>query len=259
MLSDLSDEAQRHAEQGRWGEYRNVRYDTAEYVRNEGQWKRAGFLYLEVLIFDLQGVTSTPHLDGFHETHQNSSPAVVRETARFAIRADIDEAELKTVYDRVASQVWMEAFPRSTEEVWTDIRDQVGAEREAIELDRRVEAFGPGELLSEDEARTFIERKNEYEIIRRVEQLLEPEHPARIPADKCERVETYLAALDPESLGNRWKAKVYRRGGEVMLSQNGKKKALEYFEYALEAVDQDELAEVERLVQYLHRELNVQA
>lgn len=259
MLSDLSDEAQRHAEQGQWGQYRNVRYDTAEYVRNEGQWKRAGFLYLEVLIFDLQGVTSTPHVDGFHETHQNTSPAVIREVARFAIRADIGREELKTVYDRVAGQVWMDGFPRSKEEMWADIRAQVWAEREAIQLDERVEALGTGELLTEAEARTFIERKNEYEIIRRVEQLLETEHPARIPADKRDRVETYLASLNPESLGSRWKAKVYRRGGEVMLSQNGKEKALEYFEYALKAVDQDELAEVERLVTYLRRELNGQS
>lgn len=257
MLSDLSDEAQRHAEQGQWGQYRNVRYDTAEFVRKEGQWKRAGFLYLEVLIFDLQGVTSTPHLEGFHETHQNTSPAVVREVARFSLRADIGQEELKTVYDRVAGQVWMDAFPRSKEEMWTEIRRQVWEQREAIQLDNRVEALG-ADLLSETEAQTFIERKNEYEIIRRVEQLLENEHPARIPSDKRARVETYLAALNPESLGNRWKAKVYRRGGEVMLSQNGKEKALEYFEYALEAVDQDELAEVERLVTYLRRELNGQ-
>lgn len=256
MLSDLSEEAQRHAEQGQWGQYRNVRYDTAEYVRADGQWKRAGFLHIEVLIFDLQGVTSTPLVGSFHEARQNTSPAVVREVARYSIRANIGEEELKTVYDRVAGQVWMDLFPRSKEEVWADIRSQVWAEREAIQLDERVEALGTDGLLTEAEARAFIERKNEYEIIRRVEQLLETEHPARIPPDKRDRVETYLAALNPESLGNRWKAKVYRRGGEVMLSQNGKEKALEYFEYALTAVDQDELAEVERLVTYLRRELN---
>lgn len=256
MLSDLSDEAQQYAEQEAWGKYRNVRYDTAEYVRQDGQWKRAGFLYMEVLIFDLQGVTSTPGIDGFHVTHQSTSPAVVRELARLALRADLDEDEMKTVYDRVAGQTWMEAFPRSKEDIWEEACEKVWRERDILQLDRKVESLGPDQLLSTAEAETYIEHKSEFEIIRRVERLLEEEHPADIPPEKQDRVEMYLASLDPESLGNRWKAKVYRRGGEVMLSKNGYRKALEYFEYALEAVDRDEIAEVERLVKHLRDTLD---
>jgi hypothetical protein len=41
-----------------------------------------------------------------------------------------------------------------------------------------------------------------------------------------------------------------------MLSQGAKEKALDYFERALEAVDRDELTEVERLVKRLRRDLN---
>lgn len=251
MLSDLSDEAQRHAEKEEWGAYRNVRYDTAEYVRMQGEWKRAGFLYVEVLIFDLQGVTSAPGVDGFHEAYQHSSPAVVREVARFARRAGMDEDELKAVYDRVADQVWTEAFPRSRADVWEELRATVGQCWEEIQLEEKVESLGPDQLLSETDARAYIERKSEYEVIRRVEQLLEAEHPAQIPPEKQKRAEMYLAALNPEHLRDRWKGKAYRRGGEVMLSQNGKKKALEYFERALSCVDRDEVAEVKRMVSHL--------
>lgn len=256
MLSNLSDEAQKHAEQEAWGKYRNVRYDTAEYVRQEGQWKRAGFLYMEVMIFDLQGVTSTPGVNGFHVTHQGTSPAVVREIARLSLKADLGEGEMKTVYDRVADQAWMDAFPRSREDIWEEVREKVWTERDILQLDQKVESLGPDQLLSTAEAETYIEHKNEYEIIRRVEHILEDEHPDRIPEEKRERVQLYLASLDPESLGNRWKAKVYRRAGEVMLSKNGHRKALEYFEYALEAVDRDEIVEVERLVEHLRGALD---
>lgn len=255
MLSDLSDEAQQFAEQEAWGKYRNVRYDTAEYVRQDGQWKRAGFLYMEVLIFDLQGVTSTPGVGGFHVTHRSASPAVVRELARLSLKADLEKGEMRTVYDRVADQTWMEAFPRTRDEIWTEAIEQVWTQRHVLQLDQKVESLGPDQLLSPADAETYIEHKNEYEIIRRVEQLVEGEAPDRIPPDKRDRAEMYLASLDPESLGNRWKAKVYRRGGEVMLSKTGYRKALEYFERALEAADRDEIAEVERLAAFLREEL----
>lgn len=255
MLSDLSEEAQRHAENEEWGPYRNVRYDTAEYVREEGEWKRAGFLYVEVLIFDLQGVTSAPGVEGFHEAYQYSSPAVVREVARFARRADMEEGELKTVYDRVADQVWTDAFPRSRTDVWEEFRTTVRQCRTALRLEEKVEALGADQLLTEREAQAYIEQKSEYAIIRRVEQLLEAEHPARIPPKKQKRAERYLAAIEPDQLNDRWKGKAYRRGGEIMLSRNGKKKALEYFERALSSVDRDEVAEVERMVNRLRGEL----
>jgi hypothetical protein len=257
MLSDLSEEAQQYAEQEAWGKYRNVRYDTAEYVRQDGQWKRAGVLYMEVLIFELQGVTSTQGVDGFHVTHQNASPAVVREIARLSLKADLEEAEMKTIYDRVADQTWMEAFPRSKADIWNEAWEKVSAQRDILQLDQKVEALGPDQLLSEAEAETYAEHKNEYEIIRRVERLLEAEDPASIPSEKRDRVEFYLASLDPESLGNRWKSKVYRRGGEVMLSKNGHRKALEYFERALDAADRDEIAEVERIVENLREKVDL--
>jgi len=255
MLSDLSEEAQRHAEREEWGSYRNVRYDTAEYVREQGEWKRAGFLYVEVFIFDLQGVTSAPGMEGFHEAYQHSSPAVVREIARFARRAEMDEPELETVFDRVADQVWTDAFPRSRSDVWHELRTAVGQCRTVLQLEEKVDTLGPDQLLEETEAQAYIEQKSEYELIRRVEQLLETEHPARIPPKKQDRAETYLAALDPEGLEDRWKAKAYRRGGEVMLSRDGKKKALEYFERALSVADRDEVGEVERMRDRLRAEL----
>ena len=248
MLSDLSEEAQHHEEREEWGAYRNVRYDTAQYVKEQGEAKRAGFLYVEVLIFDLQGVSSSPGVDGFHEAYQSTSPAVVREVARFTIEAELEKAELKTVYDRVANQAWLDEFPRSKEDLWTDFVSEVWDVRKGIQLDHKVEQLGRDQLLSDAEAKSFIRRKNEYEIVRRVEYLLENERPTDIPPEKRDRAEMYLAAIDPEALADRWKAKAYRRGGEVMLSRNGQKKAREYFERALQAVDRDEVGEVERLL-----------
>ncbi len=257
-LSDLSDEAQQYAERDQWGRYRNVRYDTAEYVREEGEWKRAGFLYLEILIFDLQGVMSAPGTKGFHEAYQSPMPSVVREVARFVLRADIGEEELRTVYDRVAEQTWLDAFPRSKTDVWTEVLSLVAEQRDALQLEKKVEALGRDRLLSEAECKRYVECKDAYEVVRRVEQILENESPGQIPKAKQERARVYLAAVDPDDLGNRWKAKVYRRAGEVMLSSNGaqgKKKALKYFEKALDAVDRDEVAAVERHVKHLRREL----
>lgn len=255
MLGELSNEAQHHAEQGRWGQYRNVRYDTAQYVQEQGNRKRAGFLYLEVLIFDLQGVSSTLGSDSFHEAHQAATPAVVKELARFSQEYDLGEQEMKMIYERVANQTWMEAFPRSQDEVWADVKNAVQKQKASIQLTEKLESLSAGQLLSEEEATMFIQSKNEYEMVRRVELLLENEDPAGIPAPKAERAERYLAALDPESLPDRWKAKVYRRGGEIMLSRGGKQKALEYFERALAVVDQDELADVERVVENLRPQL----
>lgn len=257
-LSDLSDEAQQHAEHGRWGRYRNVRYDTAEYVRQDGDWKRAAFLYVEILIFDLQGVTSATEGDSFHEAYQSPTPSVVREVARFVLRADVGEEELRTVFDRVAEQTWLDAFPRSTTDVWSELLSLVAEERDALLLDRKVEVLGRDRLLSEAEFQRFVECKDPYEVLRRVEQILENEHPERLPTAKRDRARAYLAAVEPEDLGNRWKAKAYRRAGEVLLStdgQEGNEKALEYFEKALDAADRDEVAAVERQVERLRQEL----
>ncbi len=259
MLSELSDEAEHHADQENWGQYRNVRYDTAEYVREQGDWKRAGFLYLEVLIFDLQGVAGTPGMNGFHEAYRTASPAVVKKLTRFALEYELSEPEIKTVYDRVAEQTWMDRFPRSREEVWEAIRDEIQAQRDAIRLTEKVEALDDNQLLSTEEAQAFVSAKNEYELIHRVETILKNEDPENIPPEKSKRAEMYLAALEPESLGSRSKAKVYRRGGEIMLSRGGERKALEYFERALQAMDRDERGEVKRMVEQLRPKVAVEA
>lgn len=251
MLGELSEEARHHADQENWGQYRNVRYDTAEHVREEGNWKRAGFLYLEVLIFDLQGVAGTAGDDEFHQAYSAASPAVVKELARFALQHEIGEPKMKTLYDRVAEQVWMDRFPRSRDEVWTELWEEVQAKKDAIRLAEKEASLGTDQLFSEEEAKAFIRSKNAYELIRRIETLLEKENPFNIPSEKEERAEMYLAALNPESYGDRWKAKIYRRGGEVMLSRGGKKKALEYLERALEAADQDDCVEVKRIMKRL--------
>lgn len=260
MLSDLSDEAQEYAEREQWGRYRNVRYDTAEHVREEeGQWKRAGFLYVEVLIFDLQGVASAPGAAGFHEAYQGPMPGVVHELARFVRRTDMGKEEFKTVYDRVAEQAWLQAFPRSKSEVWAELWELVAEQREALELEEKVEALGRDGLLSEAEAQRYIDCKDDYALIRRVEHILENEQPGRIPQTKLKRARTYLAAIDPADLGQRWRGKAYRRGGEIMLSvdgEEGKKKALEYFKKALDVVDRDEVVPVERQVNRLRRGLD---
>jgi len=258
-LSNLSDEAKQYAEREQWGRYRNVRYDTAEYIRQEGQWKRAGFLYVEILIFDLQGVMSAPEGEGFHEAYQTPTPSVVREVARFVLRADMEWEELRTVYDRIADQAWQDAFPRSKSEVWDDFRSLVAKQHDALQLEKKVEVLGRDRLLSEAECQRYVECKDPYDVLRRVEQILENEDPEQIPPEKQNRARAYLAAVEPEDLGTRWKAKAYRRAGEVMLSSDGREgneKALEYFERALAAADRDEVVAVERQVKRLRDELD---
>lgn len=256
MLSDLSEEAQRHAKDEKWGLYRNTRYDRAEQLRRNGRWKRAGFLYVEVLILDLQGVSSTPQTGGFHGAYQSPAPSVVREVARFALRAEMGKEELRNVYKHVAKEVWLDAFPRSPKDVWREIHAHVMEEREALALDRKVEVLGPDRLLSEAEAKRYIKRKNPYELVQRVEHILETESPPNIPREKRERAETYLAAVQPKYLADRWKAKALRRGAEVMWSNHGKEKALEYAEAALNVVDPDEMVAIEQMADALRHELD---
>lgn len=255
MLSDLNQDARRHVENGEWGLYRNARYERAEHLRRNGHWEQAGVLYVEVLIFDLQGVTGGAGPPQYHEAYRSPMPAVVREVARFSLRSKMDGEEFRAVYRRVIDEIWMDAFPRSPQEVWTELRAHVVKAQEALALDQKVEALGGDGLLSKAEAQKYIERKNAYELVRRVEQLLENESPPDIPAEKRERVELYLAAVEPSRLADRWKAKAYRRGAEVMWSHNGTEKALEYAEEALKVVDPDELAAIEQMRDQLQSDL----
>jgi tetratricopeptide (TPR) repeat protein len=255
-LTDLSKEAKQYWSNEQWGKYRNVRYETAEHVRREGQPKRAAFLYIEVMIFDLQGVNSGIGGQGFAETYRGEMPSVAREVARFALKEDLDEDALKAMYDQVVNQFWIEAFPRPVEEVWAELKQIVEQYRDTIRLHEKVEALGANQLLSSSDAETYAEISDDYDLLRRIGSLLEDEAPRDIPWEKRKRVHEYLSTVDIEQIGDRWKAKALRWAGEVVLSNGEKEAALEYFEDALASADRDDVAPIKRMVNTLRQELN---
>lgn len=253
-LTELSNEAEQYAAHGRWGYYRNVRSETADHEHQKGNWKRAGFLYMEVMIFDLQGVASMAGpdgRDGFLQAYRSSTPAVARRVARFSLRADMGEDELRTVYERVTDQYWQDDFPRSRTEVWDEMRTIIWEHRQEIQLQKRVEALGSDQLLTEEEARAYVRLKDDYELVQRVEQILEVENAANIPRTKQERAQLYLSSVNVDRLSDRWKAKALRRSGEVLLSQNKKRKAVQRFERAVDVAGVEEKQVVRRMLRIL--------
>lgn len=253
-LSDLSKEAKQYWGDEQWGEYRNTRYETAEHVRSEGDHERAAHLYTEVMIFDLQGVASGTGGDGFHQAYQGETPAVARELARFCLRETLEADALKSVYEQVVDEFWVDAFPRTRDDVWEEFRDVVEEHRTTLRLREKVEKSGGNQLLTSAEAASFAEIADDYEILQRVETLLEPESPTGIPWEKRKRAHDYLASVDVRRLGDRWKGKAFRWAGEVVLSNGEKDEALRYFEKALEVAGRDEKATVERLANMVRGE-----
>jgi hypothetical protein len=254
-LTDLSKEAKHHWADERWGEYRNVRYETAEHVRGEADWQQALYLYVEVMVFDLQGVASGHGSKGFSRAYQGETPSVAREIARVTLQHDLDKEALEAVYGQVADEFWVDAFPRSRPEVWEEMWEIIQQYRDSVRLKERIESLGPDQLLSPTEAETYAEQTDDYELIQRVGTLLENESPAGIPWKKRKRAHDYLSAVDIDHVGNRWKAKAYRWAGEVVLSNDEKDAALTYFEKALDLADLDDRATVKRRVNVLREEL----
>lgn len=255
-LTDLSKEAKQYWSDEQWGEYRNVRYETAEHVRNQGNWERAAQLYVEVMIFDLQGVISSYGGEGFSEAHQGEMPAVARELARVSLRQNLDEDALKDIYRQVVDEFWVQAFPRSQPEVWEEMVKVLQEYRDSVQLKERIESLGPEQLLPPEDAETYAQQTDDYELIQRVGTLLENESPTDIPWKKRKRAHDYLAAVDIDRIGDRWKAKAYRWAGEVVLSNDEQQAALDYFEKALTLADLDDQVTVKRRVKMLREDLD---
>ena len=251
-LSDLSKEAKQYWLDEQWGKYRNVRYETAEYERRQEAWERAIYLYVEVMIFDLQGVTSGAGGE-FNQAYRGATPSVARELARGALREELDVGALEQIYGQVSHEFWVEAFPRSRTDVWEEMREVFLEHRVTVQLRRKVEELGADCLLPPEQAETFAERSDDYELLQRVETLLEEETPSDIPWKKRKRAHDYLAAVDIEHIGTRWKGKAFRWAGEVVLSNGERPEALRYFEKALEVVDEDERATVKRRINALRQ------
>ncbi len=255
-LSDLSKEAKQYWTNEEWGRYRNVRFEAAERVRRQGDRKRATFLYVEVMIFDLQGVAGGFAEDEFKETHRGETPSVAREVARATLREGFDEDDLKAIYDKVVDEFWVDAFPRSQDEVWKAMKQIVEDYRQTVQLKRRVENLGADRLLPASEATSYADISDDYELLQRVGTLLEDEPPAGISWEKRKRAHEYLSMIDIDCIGNRWKSKAYRWAGEVVLSNDEKESALQYFEKALEVADRDDQVLLKRLVETLRQELD---
>ncbi len=226
----------------------------AEQVRRQGNWKRAGYLYLEVMIFDLQGVASGFGTNGFSRAYRSSTPAVAQEVARFSLHENVDREKLETVYDQVVDQFWIESFPRPTDEVWTELQQIVWEHRETIQLKKKVDHLGPDQLLPPEEAASFAKMSDDYDLLHRVGTLLEEESPTDIPWEKRKRAHMYLSAVDIDRIGKRWQGKAYRWAGQVVLSNDEKEAALTYFEKALSVADLDDRAAVKQMATTLRRE-----
>jgi tetratricopeptide (TPR) repeat protein len=248
--TDLSKRAKQHWANEQWGEYRNTRYEMAEHARQSRDWERALRLYVEVLLFDLQGVSGCGE-DGFSSAHQREAPSAARELARLFLHQRLDGEALKSVFGRVTDEFWVGAFPRSRNDVWDDLQSVVREYVNGLRLRNRVESLGPNRLLPANEADAYAERADDYELLRRIGMLLENESPTRIPEDKRRRTHDYLSAVDIEQIGDRWKAKAYQWAGEVVLSNNEPESALNYFEQALDLADLDDRATVKRRVKQL--------
>lgn len=254
-LTELSTEAKECWSNQRWGEYRNVRYEMAEHVRRDGNEKRATQLYVEVMIFDLQGVASGCGEDGFSHPHQGETPSVARELVRLSLRRNLDLDALETVYGKVANEFWVEDFPRSQSDVWEELLAVVREYWDSVRLKEQIEALGPNQLLPPDDAETYAQQTDDYELIQRVGTLLEQESPTSIPWKKRKRAHDYLSAVDIDRIGDRWKAKAYRWAGEVVLSNDEREAALDYFEKALDLADLDDQVAVKRRVNMLREDL----
>jgi len=255
-LSTLSKEAKQHWSNEQWGEYRNVRYEMAEHVRRQGDQKRAAYLYVEVMIFDLQGVASGLSGEVFTKTHRGETPSVVREVARFTLHEDLDENALRAIYDQVVDEFWIDSFPRSQDEVWEEMNRILDEYREQIRLEEKVDSLGTDQLLPSSEAETYVEIADNYELLQRIGTLLEANTPSGIPWKKRKRVHDYLSTIDLDYLPDRWKAKALRWAGEVVLSNDEKEAALEYFENAFEVADPDDRIAMKKLVNALREELD---
>ena len=254
--SSLSKKAKRLWSNEQWGPYRNVRYEMAEQRRREGDREEAAYLYVEVMIFDLQGVASGAVGEGFSLAYQGETPSVAREIARFCLRATVDLNQLKRIYEKVAAEFWIDAFPRPHSEVWDELKHIVQEYRETVSLKDKVASLGPDRLLSSTEMEAYLEVADDYELLQRVGTLLEPESIRNVPREKRKRAYDYLSAVDIHHIGDRWKAKAYRWAGTVVLSNGEEEAALNYLERALSVVDRDDQVAVKRMAETLRQELD---
>lgn len=253
--STLSKEAKQLWSEKQWGAYRNLRYEMAEERRWENREEQAMFLYVEVMIFDLQGVASGVGEHGFSRAYRGETPSVAREIARFSLREHADQNQLREIYEKVAAEFWVDAFPRSQTEVWDELKDIVQDYRETLRLKEKVASLGSDQLLPSSEMEAYVEVADDYELLQRVGTLLEPESPRTVPWAKRKRAHDYLSDIDIHRIGDRWKAKAYRWAGTVVLSNGEKEAALDYFERALAVVDRDDQVVVERMAKTLRQEL----
>lgn len=251
----LSKKAKQLWSEEQWGAYRNVRYEMAEERRHEHQEEQALYLYVEVMIFDLQGVASGVGEQGFSRAYQGETPSVAREIARLSLRLKVNEDRLRAIYEEVAAEFWVDALPRSRAEVWDEFKDVVQDYRETVRLKEKVASLGSDQLLSESEREAYVEVADDYELLQRVATLLEPESPRSVPWKKRKRAHDYLSAVDIQSIGDRWKAKAYRWASTVVLSNGEKDAALDYLDRALAVADRDEQVVVQRMANTLRQEL----
>lgn len=254
-LTDLRKEAKQHWTDQQWGKYRNGRYEAAEHMREEGDRERALHLYVEVMIFDLQGVTSGSGEQGFSQAHFGETPAVAREMARLCLKETISEGDLELIYTDVVDEFWVEEFPRSEDEVWEELTGIVETYQQEVQFREKVEALGPDELLSPSEADAFAKLADDYELLRRIGTLLEDDPPTDIPWEKRKQAHTYLSAVDIDAIGDIWRGRAFRWAGEIVLSNNEPEAALEYYEKALEDIGRDDHFAVQKMVNALRQEL----
>jgi hypothetical protein len=252
-LAELRAEADAHAQQGQWGRYRNARYTLAEGHRRAEHWRKAGPLYVEVMILDLQGATSgrgTGHW-GFRPAYATLAPAPVHEAARFTRHRDLEVSGLRSLYTHVADRVWRTAFPRSQADVWKKVRPAVVRQRARLRLNRMLAQVGRAAMLPDKAASAYRTVADNFALVRRVEQLLAPVRLPEVSPARRSRAVSYLSGVEVAALTARWQGTAARRTGELMWALGAPAEARNYLQQARRAVGPVERVAVEGLLRRL--------
>jgi hypothetical protein len=111
----LNDRSVQRAREGNWGLYRNVRHSMADFVAEEERWLEAIGLNTEVCFWDTSGMSNgfrpdflsiyAPYYFPFKDSGEKPAPAIVERIFKWAAKAGLNDAELRTLMERSIDQL----------------------------------------------------------------------------------------------------------------------------------------------------------
>jgi DNA-directed RNA polymerase subunit RPC12/RpoP len=123
-----------YAQAGNWAGYRNVKLETAEFLRKEGKLKIALSTYLEICYIDLNGprnVSVSPYDVGdkgpnFDPSMSFLAPGLVGGIAKLIKKLSLDEARTTEIFYRIASANHFSLkLPVTPDEAWKILRAEL--------------------------------------------------------------------------------------------------------------------------------------